>query len=239
MTSNTPSRTTTDLYTSSQTPGAPYTPWTTDAPSKGAVRFSIFIVVVLLLILIGYIFFAAYFFAREIPRGVEQRRHRVERAARAAKEALLVDPGFPHSDDTSRPAPRLIKTGTARARRLADLKAKRDHGESYEMADLSHVKHTSQHIRWQDQVSQSSSTPPPRGARGLEGDIDPRLLEARLWSGLSASNIEDVDDRARIAALQQLRKMQRPVKTDLGDDGLWSPRWAREDERDENEHRRR
>jgi hypothetical protein len=174
------------------------------------VQLSWFIVVVLLLVYIGYIAFAIYLFAREVPRGRQQQCVREERAARAAREAITTDQSI-YIRSPKLPA-RAIKLGSiARRRHLVALQAKPpQHGESFELDDLSHA---SRHVRWQDQ----------RSAPRQEETIDPRILEARIWSGLRVSRIEDVDDETRTRALGQMRQTQRPFTMDYGDDGLRSP----------------
>lgn len=187
--------------------------------------------IVLTTILLGYIVFTIYLFAREIPKGRAQKREKARRAAESAKAAIAM--GLPDVKK-ERSEVRVIDTRDRVRRdrprdRIHDLmRSEERNGESYEMDELqSRGRHGSPHVRWAPERGRSTS----RSNLQARDDSNERA-QARIWNRLTIGNIEDVDDGARIAALQQMRKMQKPVQTNLGDDGVWSPITTTEDLRE-------
>lgn len=117
-----------------------------------------------------------------------------------------------------------VRRDRPRNRNFDRLRNEERDGESYEMDDLqSRGRHGSPHVRWAAERGRSSSR---------DTSDTNEQAQARIWNRLTVGNIEDVDDGTRIAALQQMRKMQKPVQTNLGDDGVWSPITTTEDLRE-------
>lgn len=234
---------TTSVSRPPQIPGTLYVPSTTESPSRATIFWAMYMAL-LIIVLIGYVCFTIHIFAREIPKGRQQRRQKAERAARAAKEAVALGQGAESNTlAASKPAPRLIDKSSRRRRLSPNRNWKANGsklngaelGESYEMDDLGVRRRkdsAAQYIRWVGDVAGAL----PNNLRQPRGND---LNEAQIWSGLTAQNIDDVDDSARIAALKQMREMQAPTQTNLGDNNEWSPVLTTENLRERLRSRRR
>jgi hypothetical protein len=194
--------------------------------------------IILLAVLVCYIGFTIYLLVREYPKGRKQRQLRAARAAQAAKEAVGSGEGMSSSSSTNRLEPRLIKSASKRVRLStqtglagAARRMRTGHygfeelGDSYEMDDLG-KRAGRQRERRNPSTGAGSSGARVREARG--GLANGRETvhtrnedEAGIWSGLNARNIDEVDETTRVTALRQMREVQTPIQTNLGDNNEW------------------
>lgn len=225
----TPSVTATADSHAQTTPCTPGTPCAIEGPAKATIVFWALIMAVLMITFVGYIVLFFWLWRTRYVDGQRKAREAAQKAKLAAKEA--VSAGAP----IDQLAPKIIDTGRRRTRRASIWHGKGklpDVQESYEMDTLPHHRHPHQeqhdddaslHVHWGTNTAGPSTLTEPRSRSRSPANSDRTNREARIWTGLSARNIRDVDESTRISALQQMREMQLPVQRNFGDDDLWSP----------------
>ena len=192
-----------------------------------------------MIILIGYICFFTFYFGKSILKDRERKIEKAREAANAARESIAPSTTGTGNEGSKKLKKILIDTAvptrSARKRRTSTWNWKTEPSrlreqeirETYELSDLpprdpssnSNEVSTSLHVHWGTEVGRSRH----HGPQPIDGEGANRKREAQIWSGLSARDINDIDEGTRVRALQQLREMQTPTQTDFGDDDCWSP----------------